>query len=146
MAGTRITVTLAHGLTIGDETHYKVVLREATAGDVLDAQEEAERLVFAPTGDGGVEPVLVASPSRVGIEVLRRQIASIGDISGPLDLKLMRRLDPEDLNLLLVKTNQLDGAAVSQAREGTTDRGRDEGDRREPAEGDVGGRDTHGME
>lgn len=146
MAGTTIIVTLMYGLKIGDETHYQVVLREATAGDVLDAQEAGERLVFAPTGDGGVEPVLVASPSRVGIEVLRRQIASVGDISGPLDLALMRRLDPEDLNFLLIKSGQLDGAAVSQAQDGASKRGRDDGDRPDAAQGTVGGRDVDGVE
>lgn len=129
MAGAKTTVTLIHGLTIGGELYHQVVLREATAGDVLDAQEAAERLVYSPTGDGGVEPVLVASPSRVGVEVLRRQIASVGDISGPLELELLRRLDPEDLNLLLAKSDQLDGAAVDQVRDGASQRGRDDGDR-----------------
>ncbi|KGE77647.1 phage tail assembly protein [Halomonas salina] len=133
MAGTRVTVTLAAGLTLGEETHYQVVLREATAGDVLDAQEAAERLVYSPTSDGGVEPVLVASPSRVGVEVLRRQIVSVGDMSGPLDLKYLHRLTPEDLNLLLARSEQLDGAAVGQVRDGADQRGRDTGDRQAPA-------------
>lgn len=145
MANTRLTVTLIHGLAIGDETHKAVVLREATAGDLIDAQEEAERLVFAPNGRGEPEPVLIASPSRVGVEVLRRQIVSIGDLSGPLELKLLRRLDPEDLSLLLARAEQLDGAAVAQTREGMAERGRDDGDRREPAADSVGDRHLDGM-
>ena len=146
MAGTRITVTLAHGLKIGDELHHQVVLREATAGDILDAQEEAERLMLVPNDDGGVEPMLIASPSRVGVEVLRRQIVSIGDVSGPLDLKLLRRLEPEDLNLLLAKSEQLDGAAVESVQEGAKTRGRDPSDRPATTTGDVGDRDAHGVE
>ncbi|MDW7745874.1 phage tail assembly protein [Halomonas sp.] len=132
-ATTRLTLTLIHGLRLGDETYKDVVLREATAGDVLDAQEAAERLVFSPAQDGGSEPVLVASPSRVGVEVLRRQIVSVGDISGPLELKLLHKLHPEDLNLLLARTEQLDGAAVAQAQSEAESRGRSDGDRQEPA-------------
>lgn len=145
MAGTRLTVMLAHGLTVGDALLKEVVLREATAGDVLEAQEAAERLVFAPTANGA-EPVLVPSPSRVGVEVLRRQIVSIGDVSGPLELKLLHKLHPEDLNLLLAKSDELDGAAVGQMSDGASQRGRDDGDRGEPAQGDVGDRHAHGVE
>ncbi|MGP9666247.1 hypothetical protein ACT3TY_16710, partial [Halomonas sp. AOP22-C1-8] len=105
MAGTRIDVPLIHGLKIGEAVCKDAKLREATAGDVLEAQEAAERLMMVPT-QNGVEPMLVVSPSRVGVEVLRRQIVSIGDVSGPLDLKLMHRLHPEDLNLLLAKSEQ----------------------------------------
>lgn len=146
MAGTKITVILAHGLKIGEVLSKEVVLREATAGDVLDAQAESERLMMVPNGAGGHEPMLVVSPSRVGVEVLRRQIVSIGDVSGPLDLKMLHRLDPEDLNLLLAKSEQLDGAAVGQTQDGATQRGRDDSDRSAPDAADVGDRDTHRVE
>lgn len=146
MAGTKLPVTLIHGLKIGETECKDVVLREASAGDVLDAQEAAERLMMVPNSDGGFEPMLVVSPSRVGVEVLRRQIVSIGDLSGPLDLKLMHRLHPEDLNRLLAKSEQLDGAAVAQTQEGATQRGRGDSDRPASNEVDVGDRDTHGVE
>ena len=146
MAGTKISVPLIHGLKIGEAVCKDVVLREATAGDVLEAQEAAEKLMMVPNAEGGFEPMLVVSPSRVGVEVLRRQIVSIGDVSGPLDLKLMHRLDPEDLNLLLAKSEQLDGAAVAQTQEGATQRGRGDSDRPASDQADVGDRDTNGME
>ncbi|NVF15012.1 phage tail assembly protein [Vreelandella maris] len=145
MAGTEINVPLIHGLKIGEAVCKDAKLREATAGDVLDAQEAAERLMMVPT-QNGIEPMLVVSPSRVGVEVLRRQIVSIGDVSGPLDLKLMHRLHPEDLNLLLAKSEQLDGAAVAQTQEGTTQRGRGDSDRPASDGADVGDRNTHGVE
>lgn len=145
MTGTRITVPLIHGLKIGEIVCKDVVLREATAGDVLDAQEAAERLMMVPT-QNGVEPMLVVSPSRVGVEVLRRQIVSIGDVSGPLDLKLMHKLHPEDLNLLLAKSEQLDGAAVAQTQEGVAQRGRGDSDHPTSDRADVGDRDKNGME
>ncbi|MCE8027545.1 hypothetical protein HOP54_02425 [Halomonas daqingensis] len=146
MAKTKITVALIHGLTIGETLHREVVLREATAGDVLDAQAESERLMMVPNHDGGFEPMLVVSPSRVGIEVLRRQIVSVGDISGPIELAVLKRLNPEDLNLLLAKSEQLDGAAVSQTQDGATQRGRDDSDRSAADKADVGDRDTHRVE
>ncbi|EJI0962862.1 TPA: hypothetical protein LZR68_005262, partial [Escherichia coli] len=73
----------------GDETEmqYDVTLRELTAGDLIDAQAAAEKLVMSKEG-----PVLVSSPSRMGLEMLRRQIASVGCIKGPLSLALMRKL------------------------------------------------------
>lgn len=146
MAGTKISVPLIHGLPIGEAFCKDVVLREATAGDVLEAQEAAEKLMMVPNAEGGFEPMLVVSPSRVGVEVLRRQIVSIGDVSGPLDLKLMHRLDPEDLNLLLAKSEQLDGAAVAQTQEGTKQRGRGDSDHPASDQANVGDRDAHGVE
>jgi|SRR5690554_7801206 len=146
MTTTRITVTLAYGLKVGEALHKDVVLREATAGDVLDAQAESERLMMVPSANDGFEPMLVVSPSRVGVEVLRRQIVSVGDLSGPLDLKMLRRLDPEDLNLLLAKSEQLDGAAVGQTQDGVTQRGRGDSDRQGVTEGNVGDRNAHRVE
>lgn len=133
MAKTRVTITLIHGLTIGEGvneyTGKEVVLREPTAGDILDAQEASERLMMVPTPEGGAEPMLISSPSRSSMEVLRRQIVSVGDISGPLDEKLLRKLDPEDLNLLLHETGNLSAGGVNQVQEELVKRGRDEGGR-----------------
>ncbi len=129
MSKARVTITLIHGLAIGEDTHKEVVLREPTAGDILDAQEASERLMMVPAPDGGFEPMLISSPSRSSMEVLRRQIVTIGDISGPLDEKLLRKLDPEDLNLLLQKTGNLSAGSINQVQEELVKRGRDEGGR-----------------
>lgn len=129
MSKTRVTITLIHGLAIGEDTHKEVVLREPTAGDILDAQEASERLMMVPTPEGGQEPMLISSPSRSSMEVLRRQIVSIGDISGPLDEKLLRKLDPEDLDMLLAVTGNFDAGGSNQVQKEVVQRGRDEGGR-----------------
>lgn len=119
------TVTLKTGLTIGEAVHKEVVLRELTAGDIIDAQAESERLVQTPEG-----PALVASPSQVGIHTLRRQIARIGSVEGPLSLRELKRLDPEDLYLLQQEADRLDAAASAEtASREVTQRGRDDAPR-----------------
>ncbi len=109
----KVTVQLEHGLKVGDDLLTEAEIREATAGDLIEAQEEAERLVYAMR-DGRMEPTLVASPVRLGVEVLRRQIVRIGNMSGPIDLAQIKQLSPLDLN-------RLEGAAreLENAREAT---------------------------
>ncbi len=109
----KVTVQLEHGLKVGDDLLTEAEIREATAGDLIEAQEEAERLVYAMR-DGRMEPTLVASPVRLGVEVLRRQIVRIGNMSGPIDLTQIKQLSPLDLN-------RLEGAAreLENAREAT---------------------------
>ena len=102
----------------GDETEmqYDVTLRELTAGDLIDAQAAAEKLVMSKEG-----PVLVSSPSRMGLEMLRRQIASVGCIKGPLSLALMRKLSVDDFQRLSLATEMHDMAVASSL---TQERGR----------------------
>ncbi|MDF9346378.1 phage tail assembly protein [Escherichia coli] len=71
-----------------------VTLRELTAGDLIDAQAAAEKLVMSKEG-----PILVSSPSRMGLEMLRRQIASVGCIKGPLSMALIRKLSADDFSV-----------------------------------------------
>lgn len=78
-AGGRMTVPLADGITLGETTYVRATLRQLTAGDILEAQEEAERLVYAK--DGTLS--LVMSPARMGREALRRQVARLEGESGP---------------------------------------------------------------
>ena len=111
----RTEVTLIHGVKVGDEMQLIATLREPTAGDVIDATVESEKLLFTPAGYQ-----LIASPTLVGANVLRRQIVSIGVLQGPLDLDQIKRLHPEDLNILQDAAERLEQAA-SQA---VTQRGR----------------------
>lgn len=115
-------VTLKEGLKIGDVTHREAVLREPISGDIIEALEESEKVVLLPGADRP-EPVLVVSPTMVGIHTLRRQIVQIGDYLGPLTLAEIKRLDPKDLDALQKKAEELEAAGLASL----TDRGRDPG-------------------
>ena len=111
------TVTLKKGLRVKDAVHTEAEIRESTAGDFIEATEESERLCQTPDGNY----VLVASPTLVGINILRRQIVRIGEYEGPLTLGELKKLSGGDLSLLQDKATQLEGAAVAEK---VTDRGR----------------------
>lgn len=111
-----IKVKLNKGLRVGEKTHIDAEIREASVGDMLDAAEESERLVNTPDGYQ-----LLASPTLVGVNVLRRQIVAIGDHPGPLTLGEIKKLDPSDLNLLQAEAQRLEAVSLKE----TADRGRD---------------------
>lgn len=112
-----VEVKLYDGVTIGERTIYDLVMRPPTAGDLLDAQESAERPVATPQGWQ-----LLASDSRMGTEVLRRQIKRIGDDSGPMELSTLRQLSAHDLGLLQIHADQIDRAiAQEMANRGRAD-------------------------
>jgi len=112
-----ITVPLTHGLTVGKAVFKKAVLREPTAGDVIEAQEESEKLVTTFDEKNKPQHEFIPSPTMVGVHVLRRQIKSIDDCSGPLSLDNIKSLHPEDLSLLQEKANELENAAVKVVEE-----------------------------
>ncbi|MEW6647188.1 MAG: phage tail assembly protein [Pseudomonadota bacterium] len=128
----QITIPLQHGIKIGSDNLMEIVLREPLAGDIIEAQEESEKLVYAVEGNK-VVPTLVASPTMVGVHVLRRQIVRIGKgdaaVQGPITLDVLKMLHPDDLDLLQGKANELDGATSAEAasRE-VAQRGRDDSD------------------
>jgi phage FluMu protein gp41 len=113
MAAT-VTITLKDGLQVGDQVLTEAELREITAGDVIEAQEEAEKLVQSADG-----PRLVASPTLVGLGILRRQIKRIGSVQGPISVSELKKLSARDLNLLDVEAKRLEMAtAAALAAEG----------------------------
>ena len=74
---------------------YAVTFRELTTGDVIDAQTASE--IPVTTAEG---PMLVSSPSKMGVEMLRRSIATVGSINGPLSVALLRQLSQADFHRL----------------------------------------------
>jgi len=115
------------GLKLEDKLYKHVELRAVTAGDVIDAQEESERLVHT-LQNGVPTPVLVTSPSLVAVNVLRRQIVRIGNIEGPLDIDVMRKFDITDFEMIQDEAAKLDIAmAATRAVSEVTERGRDDG-------------------
>lgn len=114
---TTATVTLQKGLKVGDETHKAAEIREATAGDFIEATEESERLCLTPEGNY----ILVASPALVGLNTLRRQVVRIGEYDGPLTMKEMKMLSGTDVRLLQETAERLETASMKEV----ADRGRD---------------------
>lgn len=115
------TFELIDGLKPVQDLHRTCTIRTATAGDVIDAQTAAERVVH--TADG---PLLLVSDSKMGWEMTKRQVVCIGGIEGPLSDEDMRALSGRDLNLIGAKIEALDSAAWKAAQE-QAKRGRDEG-------------------
>lgn len=120
------TGTLIRGIrTVNDagaETfHRDYELREAGAGDIIDALIESEQIIVLP-GDRP-EPHLVISPTRVGLNTLRRQIVRIGTLQGPFDLAELRKLSPADLQQLQNEAELLEALSLQKV----SDRGRTEG-------------------
>jgi phage FluMu protein gp41 len=103
-----IECTLDKGITVGDKTHRVATLREHTAGDVIESMSDSEKVVATPDGYQ-----LVQSPSLISVHTLRRQIVSIGDIKGPLEIEQLKLLSSTDMDLLNDYANRLDVAAFA---------------------------------
>lgn len=122
----KMTVPLTHGLVTGkgtgdEQTHMVVELRELETKDVIDAQLASERVVI---GDNG-KAVAYCSEVLMGLEMLRRQIASIGEIPGPLSLKQLYQLHPADLKLLSDQADKMDDLIMGVGQRGRADAGGD---------------------
>ncbi|HHR4052801.1 TPA: hypothetical protein ACS50C_004777 [Salmonella enterica] len=102
-------VDLLDGLPFGEKREYRVTFRELSAKDSIDAEIDAERYVETRNG-----PVLIASPSLRGVELLRRQIATVGDIEGPLSMLQIGQLSERDLSRLMVAVNLRDTALAGK--------------------------------
>ncbi len=112
-------ITLKDGLKIGEDRLTEAELRAPTAGDVINSQEESEKLV--QTIDG---PRLVSSPTVCGMGMLRRQVVRIGNLQGPLSREDLAKLTPRDLGALQLAAAVLEDAAMSEvlAERGRGDR------------------------
>ncbi len=113
----RVSVSLSDGLDLGQVRYVRAVLRQLNAGDILAAQEEAERLVYAK--DGTLS--LVMSPARMGREALRRQITKLEaedgqQYDGPLSVEELARLSGRDLAAVQTGAELLDAAVVAAQR------------------------------
>lgn len=122
----RYRVVLADSLTVGGIAYTEATLRDLTARDLLDAQEASERV----TVSGGTV-TLVSSPARMGIELLRRQIARLTDGSavyhGPLSREELGRLSIPDLKTVQQAADALDVITALRAGEAAEGRGRNTG-------------------
>ncbi len=126
--------TLTHGLKVGEERLKACVMRQVETGDIIDAQLESERVEMVDMG-GRLMPVLLESPVAMGLNTLRRQIISVGDMSGPFDLAELRKLHVDDFQHIQLIGEMLDGVMTAkEVAEELASRGRSDS-----AGGDAGG-------
>ncbi len=121
-----VTVTLIHGYKVGNDILKETVIRPYTTADLIDAEEESEKLIAAPMPCGGIEHKLVLSPALYGMNIFRRQVVRIGDADGPFSInELKKKLHRDDFTLLQQKVDELDQASLAKsASRAVTQRGR----------------------
>lgn len=111
-----MTFQLKTGIPFGSgddvEMQTEVTLRALTTGDIIDAQLEAEKLVFH-----NGEPVLVNSPAVFGYALIRRQIAKIGKINGPISMAQLRQMTGEDMEILNAFVDASDAANAKRVEQ-----------------------------
>ncbi len=113
-----IETELSTGLKLDGEPQRHAILRDATAGDIIEANAESEKLVATPDGYQ-----LLSSPTMVAALVLGKQVKSIGEIPGPLSLRQIKMLTPEDYHLLQTDAQKLEVASAEVAQRGRADAG-----------------------
>lgn len=119
-------ITLKDGFKVGEKTYLEVSLRSLTAGDVMDANLDAERLEMVPQMNAGGQvtgygPEYVKSPTLVAMHTLRRQVSIVGLLEAPLEIEMLRKLSPDDINLLSRIANAMDTADLEAITRGRSD-------------------------
>ena len=125
MTGT--IIELKKGLKVGEETHKKVELGDITAGDIIDANQEAEQVRVVMV-DGKPEATVIVSPNLSAVHLLRRQIKKIGSLDGPIAYDVMRKLSSGDFERLLAAADQIAAAVAKEAVQRGRGDARPEGD------------------
>lgn len=110
------TFDLEDGINLGGVPQKKCVLRSPGAQDLIEASAESERVVMV-----GDDPALVPSPAMTSVNTLRRQVVSIGDISGPLEMHNLFKLSDVDLIKLEAEADKLKAATLSVSQRGRPD-------------------------
>lgn len=89
--------TWLHGLEINGTLHKEFELREATAGDLFDAE-----------ADASVSDVLSFNGA-----LAIRQFVRVGTYTGPVVMEQIRKLKPKDLQILTKKQKELEALDVA---------------------------------
>ena len=110
-----VKVPLIHGYKLGDDFLKEAFIRPYTTEDLMDAEEESEKMITTPNADGGVEHKLVLSPALYGRNIFRRQITRFNEVGGPFEIsELKKNLHCDDYALLQQKTDELDQASAAK--------------------------------
>jgi len=113
---------LKDGVMVGDKQEKLVVLRELTAGEIIECGQESEKVAMSPSG-----PVLVQSPVLMGLHTLCKQIKSIGSLPGPVEPMILEKLSESDFALLQIKAAEFSQTIMKRVEE-LAERGRPAGD------------------
>lgn len=115
------TFPLIDGVEKFGTKHSTVTIREATAGDIINASTESERVFMTAEG-----PVLLVSPSQMAANMTRRRIVSIGAIKD-IDAELLSELSATDLNEINIQIDLMDKAVSKEVAKQLVLSGRGQG-------------------
>ncbi|MBS0044502.1 phage tail assembly protein [Shewanella sp. M16] len=107
-----MTFDLEHGLKVGETVNLEVGLKELETTDYIDAQLAAEKVIIQ---DG--KAICYTSDVMYGLELLMRQVEYIGKVQGPINIKELRKLHPDDFKLLHAKVSELDQLIMQELAE-----------------------------
>lgn len=97
-----VTGTFVIGLSINGVTHKDFEMREASVGDMFDAESETD----------------VSRPLAFNGQMMIRQLVRVGDFKGPFTIGMIRGLHPADYRTLRAKQMELDALGESEGGEG----------------------------
>lgn len=95
--------TLPHGLKIDGVTHRDFELREATVGDMFDAENDSD----------------VTRPLAFNGQMMLRQLVSVGTFTGPFTMGMLRGLKPADYRTLRNKQMELESEGETVGGDGS---------------------------
>ena len=119
------TFRLPNGIKIGDTVHNEVILREVTAGDVIEATESAEQAYVVHIGSQ-VDIHVAASPTRAGMLLLMKRMTKLGDLKMPISEAEFKKLSAADMSMLDKMATELDQEVSLKLAEKVTSRGRND--------------------
>lgn len=112
-----ITFELKHGMKAvgsdGESLLYREVgLRELSGEDLIDAQLDAEKVVLL-----NGKAMAYTSDVLYGLNLLCRQVEYIGEVKGPLTIKMLKKMHQDDIGMLQAKAQELDMALAEALAE-----------------------------
>lgn len=116
---------LEHGLALkgqGEEVKAQksATLRLLTTGEMIAAASDSVKTVQTPDGNW----LLLEDPIMASVHALRRQVVSIGEIPGPLEVDMLLKLDPVDFELLSEVADVFQRVSLEAALEVSLSRGK----------------------
>lgn len=112
-----MTFELKHGMKAvgsdGESLLYREVgLRELSGEDLIDAQLDAEKVVLL-----NGKAMAYTSDVLYGLNLLCRQVEYIGEVKGPLTIKMLKKMHQDDIGMLQAKAQELDMALAEALAE-----------------------------